>query len=235
MTVVTVFAVTLALSGTVHAACSLEGVYTGTWRVNSYSGPVELTVNRKWGVRYVTLRTSGNSGVLMPAEYYLRTGDASAVKFRSNYGRYALQQNNCRLTGTQYNKGKQVKIHLSRRGNPPRQNQPQIMSSQEALQYLNGKTYSGAWQWGSYSGSRDLGFTATSQCLTVQVTNRGQKTQTSRPVCATTKNGWVAFTYVRGRKTIKALVAVAASGRNVYMINYGDSDYEVLFITMQRQ
>lgn len=232
----TVFALTLALSGTARAACSLEGIYKGTWSVDSYGGLVELTVDTKWGFRYVTLRTSKASGGLMPGEDYLRTGKQGTVEFSSRYGLYSLQlQQDCQLTGIQHNKGQNVTIQLQKVGNTPRQSLPQIMSSQAAVRYLDGKTYRGNWQWGKYSGSRALSFASNGRCLTAQVVNQGDINDTAKPVCVETSNGWVKLIYSRGGNTTYAWVTVASSGRHAYTVGYGQSQKSVMFIQMQLQ
>jgi hypothetical protein len=232
ITTATILVAMLFMVNLAHA-CSLEGVWKGKWRTSSYGGSVTLTVDTKWGVRYVALQSSTQSGQKLPAEYYLRNNAASTVEFDSNAGRYSLRQNNCRLSGNQNHRSGKVAINLQKVGNNPRQGLPQMMSSQAALGYIAGKTFRGNWQWGQMSGSSTVSFAKTGQCVTAKVTLVYTKTERRRAVCVSTSRSWLTFPYQVSGKNGTALVTVDSSGRNVYMITHNGDD--VLFRTLRRQ
>ena len=234
MAVVTLFAVVLALSGAAQAACSLEGVWKGTWQSRSHSGPVELSVDTKWGIPYVALQSSTRDGERLPPQYYLRKDAANAVAFRSVAGPYSLQKSGCQLSGVQRHPEGRVQISLRQTGSSTSKHRlPQLMPSAAALDYLSGETYRGSFQWGQMAGRSTVAFALTSQCVTAQVTNVYSKTERREATCVSNPRGWLRFAYRAGGKNGVALIAVSASGRDMYMITHNGEG--VLFRTLRRQ
>lgn len=114
------------------------------------------------------------------------------------------------LTGKQRHPNGAVNVHLNRDGSAPRHRSPRLRNA--SAQSIDGKTFAGTWQWGSYARKRQVSFELKAGRLRATVSENGRS---SRPTTVEIRGKWLTYTYRLNNRQVTEFAAISQSGNLV--------------------